>query len=41
MEQSVERNISIISEYSGMLKGKAKRGCNSAFTDVDIDEDPK
>lgn len=38
MEQSVERNVSIISEYSGMLKGKAKRGCNSTLTDVDIEE---
>lgn len=34
MEESVGININIISEYSGMLKGRVKSGCNNALTDV-------
>lgn len=30
----MERSIIVVSEYSGMLKGKVRSVSNSAFTDV-------
>lgn len=30
----MERSITVISEYSGIVKGKVRSGCNSALTDV-------